>query len=44
VPDRLADAVPMLRSPLESPQNQHVERALEQTDPIPARVIDSHRD
>src|SRR5688572_4656462 len=28
--DRLSDAVPMLRAPLESPQDQHVERALEQ--------------
>jgi hypothetical protein len=28
--DRLTDAMPVLRPPLKSPKNEHVERALEQ--------------
>jgi hypothetical protein len=36
--------VPMLPSPLEGPQNQHVERALKQLDAIFARSIVRHYD
>jgi hypothetical protein len=32
--DRLADAVAVLRPPLQRPQDQHVERALEEFEPV----------
>ena len=32
--DRLADAVAVLRAPLQGPQDQHVERALKQLEPL----------
>ena len=32
--DRLADAVTMLRAPLQGSQDEHVERALQQLEPL----------